>query len=53
MDLNGRYELISDAVSNAPVRLDREVRNNRVDDPFVIIGAPLWSLSLIMNFVIY
>ena len=42
-----------DAVSNAPVRLDREVRNNSVDDPFAIIGAPLWSLSLMMNIVIY
>jgi hypothetical protein len=42
-----------DAVPDTPVRLDREVRNNSVDGPFAIIGAPLWSLSLMMYIVIY
>jgi hypothetical protein len=42
-----------DAVPNTSVRLDREVRNNSVDGSFAIIGAPLWSLSLMMNIVIY
>jgi hypothetical protein len=42
-----------DTVPNTSVRLDREVRNNSVDGSFAIIGAPLWSLSLMMNIVIY
>ena len=43
----------SDAVPNTPVRLDREASNNSVDGSFAIIGAPLWSLSLMMYIVIY
>jgi len=42
-----------DAVPNTPVRFDREVRNNSIFGPFAIIGAPLWSLRLMMNVVIY
>jgi hypothetical protein len=42
-----------DAVPNTSVRLDRKVSNNSVDGSFAIIGAPLWSLSLMMNIVIY
>jgi hypothetical protein len=42
-----------DTVPNTSVRFDREVRNDSVDNPFAIIGAPLWSLSLMMNIVIY
>ena len=42
-----------DAIPNTPVRLDRELRDNSVDGSFAIIGAPLWSLSLMMYIVIY
>jgi hypothetical protein len=42
-----------DAIPNTPVRLDREASNNSVDGSFAIIGAPLWSLSLMMYIVIY
>jgi hypothetical protein len=42
-----------DAVSKTSIRLDRKMRNNGVDSPFAIVGAPLWSLRLMMNIVIY
>jgi hypothetical protein len=41
-----------DAVSNAPIRLNREARNNGVDRPFAIIGAALRSLGLMTDIVV-